>query len=114
MEESDKDFQSIPFISYNADSQSFQVNPDALSILQNYNEKIGVIAICGKYRTGKSYLLNRLVEDRMLGNSQTEFQNNRGTWFNVGSTVHACTKGLWIMKEPVYVTKNEQQMPVFI
>ena len=45
MEESDKDFQSIPFISYNADSQSFQVNPDALSILQNYNEKIGVIAI---------------------------------------------------------------------
>ena len=50
----------------------------------------------------------------MLGNSQTEFQNNRGTWFNVGSTVHACTKGLWIMKEPVYVTKNQQQMPVFI
>ena len=37
----------------------------------------------GKYRTGKSYILNRVL----LG-------QNSG--FEVGPTINACTKGLWV------------------
>lgn len=39
------------------------------------------------YRTGKSYLLNRVILDK----------NNI---FGVGPTVNPCTKGLWLWVEP--------------
>lgn len=40
------------------------------------------------YRTGKSYLLNRLLLDRSDG-------------FGVGATINPCTKGLWLWSKPV-------------
>lgn len=40
------------------------------------------------YRTGKSYLLNRLLLNRSDG-------------FGVGPTVNPCTKGLWIWGKPL-------------
>ena len=40
------------------------------------------MSIAGLYRTGKSYLLNRLM--------------GKPTGFTVGPTVKACTKGLWL------------------
>jgi hypothetical protein len=49
---------------------------------------LSIISVVGQYRTGKSFLLNRIL----LG-------QNDG--FVVGSTVNACTKGLWIWSEPV-------------
>jgi hypothetical protein len=39
----------------------------------------GIISVVGNYRTGKSYLLNRVILDKNNG-------------FDVGSTVNACTK----------------------
>ena len=50
-------------------------------------DEFGVIACAGKYRTGKSFLLNRL----------TKSGANAG--FRVGDTVQACTKGLWVYKK---------------
>jgi hypothetical protein len=46
------------------------------------NHKIGVIAVAGKYRTGKSFLMNRIL------------LNKRGdkTGFGVGPTINPCTK----------------------
>lgn len=40
------------------------------------------------YWTGKSYLLNWMLLDRQNG-------------FGVGSTINACTKGLWVWGTPV-------------
>jgi hypothetical protein len=37
-----------------------QINPEAVEFLSQIKNKIGVIAICGKYRTGKSYIMNKL------------------------------------------------------
>ena len=48
--------------------------------------------MAGLYRTGKSYLLNLLTKS-----TATE----KGG-FAVGSTVNACTKGIWIWSEPAY------------
>ncbi len=48
----------------------FELNPEAAEFLQSIgNVKIGVVAVCGKYRTGKSYLLNKLFVENYFQNS---------------------------------------------
>lgn len=49
---------------------------------------MGIVAVAGMYRTGKSYLLNRMILNRSSG-------------FGVGPTINPCTKGLWIWKTPI-------------
>lgn len=49
--------------------------------------KVSVVAIAGPYRTGKSFLANRLL--------------NQSKGFEIGSTTQACTKGIWIWNKPV-------------
>ena len=59
--------------------------PEAIEFLQSdalVNDKIGVIAVAGKYRTGKSFLLNRILLNKM-GNK---------SGFGVGPTINPCTK----------------------
>jgi len=51
---------AIPFIKYDVENARFEVSSEAVEFLQQIEGKIGVIAVCGKYRTGKSYLLNKL------------------------------------------------------
>jgi len=60
-------------------SIEFIVNPDAIKFIQTIESPLAVIAVAGMYRTGKSYLLNRILLDRNNG-------------FGVGNTVNACTK----------------------
>ena len=59
------------------------------------NERVGVIAVAGKYRTGKSFLLNRIL---------LEQQDNNG--FGVGPTINPCTKGLWVWSKPIELTDS--------
>ncbi len=47
-----------------------------------------MISVAGAYRTGKSYLLNRMLLNRSGG-------------FGVGPTVNPCTKGIWIWGTPI-------------
>jgi len=75
--------EAIPLISYDMKLKKFSLNPDAESFISKLTGPLGVISVAGMYRTGKSYLLNR-----MILNSQTGF--------NVGPTINPCTKGLWI------------------
>ncbi len=54
------------------------------------------------YKSGKSYLLNRILLNRQSG-------------FSVGSTVHPCTKGLWIWTKPIYgKAEDGSNLPIFI
>ena len=50
-------------------------------MLKGIKEKVGVIAVAGKYRTGKSFLLNRILLDKRDDNG-----------FGVGPTINPCTK----------------------
>jgi len=58
---------------------------------------IGVVSVAGLYRTGKSYLLNKVILDRTYG-------------FGIGSTTNACTKGLWLWGNyiPATTINNER------
>lgn len=59
---------------------------------------IAIAAIVGRYRTGKSLLVNRMLLD-LAGNG-----------FQVGSTVNSCTKGLWLWDKPLRCKNAEGQV----
>jgi GTPase Era involved in 16S rRNA processing len=57
------------------------------------NLKVSVVAIAGPYRTGKSFLANRIL--------------NQNKGFAIGSTTQACTKGIWIWDKPITVSDDQ-------
>lgn len=65
----------------------YTVDSDTLAWIEEKRGGFGIIACAGRYRTGKSFLLNRLA------------QAGSGNGFGVGDSVQACTKGLWIYKK---------------
>ncbi|KAJ0401444.1 hypothetical protein P43SY_001012 [Pythium insidiosum] len=89
----------LPFIMLSEDN-TFEVTPEAVRFLQSIKGPVAVVSIAGLYRTGKSYLLNLL-----LGRQRAE------AMFNVGATVNACTKGIWIWGQPVDLTAASDAFP---
>ncbi|PNI58838.1 GBP5 isoform 2 [Pan troglodytes] len=67
-------------------NEQLKVNQEALEILSAITQPVVVVAIVGLYRTGKSYLMNKLAG------------KNKG--FSVASTVQSHTKGIWIWCVP--------------
>lgn len=57
----------------------FEINEETKEFLKTLTGPIGVISVAGMYRSGKSYLLNRVLLNRSRG-------------FDVGHTINACTK----------------------
>lgn len=81
--------KSIPFITYSFDTlhqrNMFRMTEEAAAFLsQLRHQQIAVLSIVGKYRTGKSYLLNQLISD------------GEDPGFQVGPTINPCTKGIWL------------------
>ncbi|XP_020844433.1 guanylate-binding protein 2-like [Phascolarctos cinereus] len=58
------------------------VNQKSLEILSSITEPMVVVAVVGLYRTGKSYLMNKLA--------------GKKSGFSLGSTVQSHTKGIWM------------------
>jgi len=86
----------LQLIAYD-DEKGFIVNPEAEKFFESLkDDKLGVIAMVGKNRTGKSSLLNRVILNRTSG-------------FSVGHTINPCTKGIWIWPHILEVEdkKNE-------
>ena len=53
--------EAIPFVTFNEITKKFIINDEAIKILSNeQNKQIGILSLVGKYRTGKSFLLNRV------------------------------------------------------
>ena len=62
--------------------RTLSVNPEALAILKGIRKPIKSVSIVGTYRTGKSFLLNRL--------------RGINSGFPLGSTIESKTKGIWM------------------
>ena len=71
----------MPFIETNPDG-TFQINDLARRALLANERPVCIVAIVGKYRTGKSFLMNRLY--------------GRNSGFPLGGTIESETKGIWI------------------
>ena len=70
-------------------SKGFQINQEALEFLRSIKEEIIIVSVIGKARTGKSYLMNLLLD--LVG---------KGEGFQVASTLQSCTKGIWLWGTP--------------
>lgn len=76
--------RAIPFIVFNETTETYSISQEAAEFLGNIPPPFGALAIAGKYRTGKSFLLNRAI---------LQVKTNG---FAVGPTINPCTKGLWL------------------
>lgn len=94
------DGKAINFIVYDKED-GFEVSEEAKEfLLQMKDEDLGVIAVAGKYRTGKSFLLNRIL-----------LQQTADKGFGVGPTINPCTKGLWLWNQPIELTDPRTNKP---
>ena len=95
---------AIKFVTF--ENGKFIISEEAKKLLsQKGNENIGIISLVGKYRTGKSFLLNRIILNR---------KENLG--FGVGPTIRPCTKGIWIWSDPLMISNvhNPGPFPTYL
>ena len=87
--------KAIPFI-ISKGNDGFELTSEAENFLKSLSShKLGVICVAGKYRTGKSYFLNKVLLDR----------KGHESGFSVGPTINPCTKGLWIWNKIIPASK---------
>ncbi|PNH12612.1 Interferon-induced guanylate-binding protein 2 [Tetrabaena socialis] len=77
-------------VSWSEETKRFALGP-GIKVLRALHGPICVVAICGRARQGKSFLLNQLLAK--LQGAQAAGCAGRGGGFAVGSTVKPCTKG---------------------
>lgn len=65
-------------------NNKLKINDDTAKLLQEIDKPMVVVTIAGLYRTGKSYLMNRLA--------------GKNAGFSLGATVQSHTKGIWAWK----------------
>ena len=97
---------AIPFVTFDSSTKKFIINEDAKKLLsRSENKQIGIVSLVGKYRTGKSFLLNRVLIDK---------KNIKG--FEVAPTIKPCTKGIWLWSSPLMVSNKNSQgcFPAFL
>ncbi|EFJ44523.1 hypothetical protein VOLCADRAFT_118726, partial [Volvox carteri f. nagariensis] len=86
-------------VRFNEETKGFEVSSQAVNVLRSLTGPICVVAVCGRARQGKSFLLNQLLA-RLQG-PVTGPQPTASRRFAVGSTVKPCTKGLWLWSRPI-------------
>lgn len=77
------------------DGEEFQVGEEAIRVLEGLKGPVGVVAVCGRARQGKSYILNQLL--------------GRSGAFKVAPSHRPCTKGIWLWSDPVKMKTKEGQ-----
>ena len=65
----------------------YALHEPTLAWLAERRAPFAVLACAGRFRTGKSFLLNRLL------------RQPPGRGFGVGESVQACTRGIWLCRQ---------------
>ena len=92
---------SIPFIE--CENGKYIVNEEAKKFLKTVPPDVAFIVVVGKYRTGKSFLMNRCL-----------LQTGGDEGFGVGSTVKSCTKGIWLFPRIIEVGTGMNRRKVIV
>ena len=87
----------VPFIQLDSKTGQLRVTDEARASLSKLRGTVAVCAVAGVYRTGKSYILNQLAGQQ--------------SGFGVGSSVQACTKGIWMWGAPLKLEGNAPGAP---
>lgn len=77
----------IPLLQFSGAERTYSISQQALDAFKTIpaEAQISIVSILGKYRTGKSFILNKIIP--------------QGS-FLVGNTINSCTKGLWMYLIP--------------
>ncbi|KAL7829089.1 hypothetical protein SRHO_G00327230, partial [Serrasalmus rhombeus] len=70
----------------NTEDGGLRICQEGIDVLDQITQPVVVVAVAGPYRTGKSYLMNRLAGKR--------------EGFALGSTIESKTKGIWMWCVP--------------
>ena len=83
-EKNQKQKLAIPFIIFDINTKKFSITPESRKIICKVSQsKIGMVSLVGKYRTGKSFLLNKVLINNSfepkskIENSQNENSNDK-------------------------------------
>ena len=79
----------VQLISTGRGGTDFQINEAAVKLLEKETRPVSVICVVGPYRTGKSYLLNRIKDKTAVAGAGSD-------GFALGANVEAATKGIWM------------------
>ncbi|KAL0201269.1 hypothetical protein M9458_004456, partial [Cirrhinus mrigala] len=87
---------------------SLSICKDAIEFLSRINEPVVVVSVVGLYRTGKSYLMNRLAGQQhaklkcayKLHHADYNNKNVIVSGFALGNTIESKTKGIWMWCVP--------------
>ena len=82
----------LKFVQVDPETKLLVVTDSAREALSKLAGSIGVCAVAGLYRTGKSYILNQLA--------------GQNAGFGIGSSVQAHTKGVWMWGAPIEEATN--------
>lgn len=85
----------LPFITFNQDTNKLSIDSEALEFIASISHPVAIVAIAGLYRTGKSSLLNWLLNPKET--------------FPVASSIERCTHGIWLYKSPYMWTTSKQE-----
>ena len=88
----------LQIIQYDERMRKFVFNEEVIKHLSKYEGNVGFVTITGPYRSGKSFLTNKL-----LG-----LTKNNGMIVN--PNVETCTKGIWIWSQPVHSEKDNKYL----
>jgi len=86
--------KAVQLLSIDFNSGHFTPQPQALALLSAINGKVRVLSTVGNYRTGKSYLLNRLAGQQH--------------GFPLGHAQEGKTNGFWLMNLGVSTVAGEE------
>ncbi len=98
----------LSLVGFDESRDCFNVVPETLDVLATFPEPLAVLCIAGLFRTGKSFLLNRVILNAPRAGRRAR---KSVAGFGVGNTVQAHTKGIWMWSEPI-VVKNSAGMDV--
>lgn len=93
------DGEPLQLVKFDRNTGEFNIEAKAAQVLSAVQGNVGFCSLAGKYRTGKSFLLNQLLCLKGQGVCST-YQ------FKVNPTVTACTEGIWIWSKPVFNTNE--------
>ena len=79
------------------------INPEAVKILEAITDPISVVSIVGPCRTGKSYILSRLISSQQYGENR----------FKLGHRMDPETMGIWMWDTPLQY-QQESGEPVTV
>ncbi|CDW71073.1 guanylate-binding n-terminal domain containing protein [Stylonychia lemnae] len=88
----------IQLLKISQDLKKFELSEEGLKILRSIDTDIGIVAVTGAQRTGKSFILNLLLDQH----------GQKG--FKISPSTKSCTQGIWIWGKPIFVKNRNMHI----